>query len=215
MKASTSKSCHISRLIWRHSLALVRIHQLFSSTLAFRSSTRWSADCPRGPESSSASCQPDYRPIANSATRSNFSASTYSKAGLSAISWTTSGAGKNDLDPDGWGTVRSSKSLARDSAFRLLYMFLLDGLVSVVQDKAMAYNAAFFVVSHPRIFRNRARKMIRWAFDERFGITYKQQKNMDKWPLKNSTGGGSSEDDQTTASEGYGYGYDYDSDHYM
>ncbi|KAI0436851.1 geranylgeranyl pyrophosphate synthetase [Xylaria telfairii] len=122
-------------------------------------------------------------------------------------------SGKDDFDPDGWGMVHSSKSLARDSAFRLLYMFLLDGLVSVVQDKAMAYNAAFFVVSHPRIFRYRARKMVRWAFDERFGITDKQRTDMDKWPLKNSSGGGSSEDDQTTVSEGYGY--DDDSDYYL
>ncbi|KAI1752039.1 hypothetical protein F4782DRAFT_540583 [Xylaria castorea] len=120
-------------------------------------------------------------------------------------------SGKGHFDYDEWETISGVKSLARDSAFRLLYMFLTDGLVSEVQDKAMAYNAAFFVISHPQIFRYRTKLMVRWAFDERFGITDKQRTNLDKWPLKNLSGRGTSEDDHTTESEGYGF-YGDDSD---
>ena len=113
--------------------------------------------------------------------------------------------GKDDYDRR---AIRGDKETARDSAFRLLYMFLLDGLVSGSRDKAMAYNAAFFVVSHPRMFGVRARKMVRMAFDERFGLTKKQRENMDKWPLESSTGRDSSEDGQTTVSEGNYYDSD-------
>ncbi|KAI0468753.1 geranylgeranyl pyrophosphate synthetase [Xylaria cf. heliscus] len=120
-------------------------------------------------------------------------------------------SGKADYDPEERRTISGNKSLARDSAFRLLYMFLSEGLVSADRDKAMAYNAAFFVVSHKQIFRYRARKMVRCAFEDRFGVTYKQQANMDKWPLKDSSGGGSSdEEEETTVSEDYGYSDDAD-----
>ncbi|KAI0516863.1 geranylgeranyl pyrophosphate synthetase [Xylaria bambusicola] len=124
--------------------------------------------------------------------------------------------GKDDYDPDERRTIRGVKGTARDSAFRLLYMFLSDGMASEPRDKTMAYNAAFFVVSHLRMFGVRTRKMVRMAFDERFGLTVKQRANMDKWPLKNSMGGESSDDDQTTESGGSFYdsddGYFYDSD---
>ncbi|KAI0460044.1 hypothetical protein F5B21DRAFT_127983 [Xylaria acuta] len=110
--------------------------------------------------------------------------------------------GTDNWDPDG----RVDKTVARDAAFRLLYMFLSDGIVSETRDKVMAYNAALFVVTHPRTFRYRARKMVRWAFEERFGLTDKQRTNMDKWPLKNPSG--SSEEDETT--EAYSPYYDSD-----
>lgn len=118
---------------------------------------------------------------------------------------------KDDLDYDGDG-ITGDKSPARDSAFRLLYMFLSDGLVSTVQDKGMAYNATFFVVSHPRIFRCRTRKMVLEAFSDRFGISYKQQKNLDKWPIRNTSGSGSSSDDRTTEDDKGARGYYYYSD---
>ncbi|KAK5634181.1 hypothetical protein RRF57_009895 [Xylaria bambusicola] len=106
--------------------------------------------------------------------------------------------GKDDYDPEERRTIHGTKGTARDSAFRLLYMFLSDVTILVPRDKSMTYNAAFFVVSHRRMFGDRVRKMVRMAF----GLTAKQRANMDKWPLKNSMGGESSEDDdQTTESD--------------
>jgi hypothetical protein len=101
--------------------------------------------------------------------------------------------------------ITGNKSPARDSASRLLYVFLSDGLVSDVQDKGMAYNATF-VTSHPRIFRCRTRKMVLEAFSDRFGTSYKQQINLEKWPIKNTWGSGSSEDDRSIEDDDYSEG---------
>ncbi|GAW18434.1 hypothetical protein ANO14919_079090 [Xylariales sp. No.14919] len=123
-------------------------------------------------------------------------------------------SGKDDWDPDGWGKVGGLKSVARDSAFRLLYMFLSNSVSSELRDKNMAYNAALFVISHRGIFRYRARSMVLAAFTDRFGVSEKQRKNLDKWPLKESSFEGS-EESATSVSEDTGpedYFNYYDSD---
>ncbi|KAF3057089.1 hypothetical protein GL218_06015 [Daldinia childiae] len=90
---------------------------------------------------------------------------------------------KSDYDRfDGTGTM-GQKSIARDASFRLLYIFLLGEFESEAQDRAMAYNAALFVVSHPGTFKQRTRKMVREAFEERFLVTEKQKNGLDKWPV--------------------------------
>ncbi|KAI0875081.1 hypothetical protein GGS24DRAFT_489541 [Hypoxylon argillaceum] len=119
-------------------------------------------------------------------------------------------SGKSDWDPDERRVYNNSKSLARDSAFRLLYTFLSNELVSDPKDKPMAYNAAFFVVSHPRMFRWKPRKMVLEAFEQRFGVSSKQRANLAKWPIKDSLLGGESEDDQTTEFEEGDFYYDSD-----
>ena len=65
--------------------------------------------------------------------------------------------GKADWGPDGGRKIEGLKSVARDSAFRLLYTFLQGD----VKDSNMAYNSTLFVVSHRRIFRCKTRKMVR------------------------------------------------------
>ncbi|KAH7232502.1 hypothetical protein B0J15DRAFT_572491 [Fusarium solani] len=105
--------------------------------------------------------------------------------------------GKSDWDPDERREIEGLKSIARDSAFRLLYMFLQ----SDVGNSNMAYNATLFVVSHSRIFKYRTRKMVREAFTERFPISGKQRTGLDKWPVKDSSLAGSQEDDVTTEAE--------------
>ncbi|KAI8710964.1 hypothetical protein NCS52_01509800 [Fusarium sp. LHS14.1] len=105
--------------------------------------------------------------------------------------------GKDEWDPDERREIKGSKSIARDSAFRLLYMFLR----SNVADSNMAYNAALFVVSHRRIFRYRARKMVREALEENFRLSEKQRAGLNKWPAKESHLAGSEEDDVTTEVE--------------
>ncbi|KAH6873603.1 hypothetical protein B0T10DRAFT_416376 [Thelonectria olida] len=105
--------------------------------------------------------------------------------------------GKGDWDPEERREIEGQKSLARDSAFRLLYMFLK----SDTRDSNAAYNAALFVVSHGRIFKYKTRKMVREAFEERFRLSEKQRKGLDKWPVKKSFSAGSQEDDATTEVE--------------
>lgn len=68
-------------------------------------------------------------------------------------------SGKND-----WNE-QDVKSPARDSAFRLLYLFLLGDFESDVRDSNMAYHATLFVISHPEIFEYRTRKMVREAYE--------------------------------------------------
>ncbi|OIW25502.1 hypothetical protein CONLIGDRAFT_684064 [Coniochaeta ligniaria NRRL 30616] len=113
--------------------------------------------------------------------------------------------GKSDEDPVESREIEGSKGLARDSAFRLLYLFLVrEGM-----DQNSAYNAAFFVVSHRRIFKYRTRMMIRAAFEAQFRVLDKQRKNLDKWSL------GSQEDvgkDATTEEEGIDLYFDSDYD---
>ncbi|KAH8743814.1 hypothetical protein F5883DRAFT_440538 [Diaporthe sp. PMI_573] len=114
--------------------------------------------------------------------------------------------GKSDWDPDERREIEGLKSLARDSAFRLLYLFLIDD--GEARDQNSAYNAAFFVVSHRRIFKYRTRKMVREAFEDRFNVSYKQRQNLDKWPIGEQEEGS----DVTTEDEGFcGFDSDFDS----
>ncbi|KAL1857545.1 hypothetical protein Daus18300_010303 [Diaporthe australafricana] len=114
--------------------------------------------------------------------------------------------GKSDWDPEERREIEGLNSLARDSAFRLLYLLLVDD--EEAGDQNSAYNAVLFVVSHRRIFKYRTREMVREAFEERFDVSYKQRQNLDKWPI----GQQGEETDVTTEDEGLGIGYDFDSD---
>ncbi|KAI1806977.1 hypothetical protein F4811DRAFT_550207 [Daldinia bambusicola] len=117
---------------------------------------------------------------------------------------------KSDYDYcDGTG-FRGDKSLARDAAFRLLYIFLLGEFKSEARDRAMAYNTALFVVSHPGTFGPKTRKMVREAFEERFLVTEKQKNSLDKWPVSDLSG-----DDSTTTEEDSYYSDDSDYVHWI
>ncbi|KAK5988023.1 hypothetical protein PT974_12159 [Cladobotryum mycophilum] len=114
--------------------------------------------------------------------------------------------GKMDWDPEERRDV-TFRSLARDSAFRLLYLFLLGDFNSEVKDTNAAYNAALFVVSHRAIFKLKARKMVREAFEERFDISDKQLKELNKWTIDSSFS--EEEEDVTTAAEDTDFGSDW------
>lgn len=86
-------------------------------------------------------------------------------------------SGKNDRDE------RNGKSPARDSAFRLLYLFLLGDFESDLRDSNLAYQATLFVVSHREIFEYRIRQMVREAYEERFDASVNQLHQLDKWPI--------------------------------
>lgn len=116
--------------------------------------------------------------------------------------------GKADYDPEERRTIPGTKSLARDSAFRLLYVFLLGEFASDARDSNMAYNATLFVVSHRAIFKYKTRNMVREAFEERFQASEKQQAGLDKWPLNRGSVDESQEDDATTDAEEYDDDFD-------
>lgn len=99
------------------------------------------------------------------------------------------------------------KLRSRDSAFRLLYLFMRGEVDSTAVDKNMAYNATLFVASHQRTFGCRTRKMVLAAHRERFEVTPKQRKELDKWPVKASEEAEWDRDEETTESDYY-----YDSD---
>ncbi|KAF5584869.1 geranylgeranyl pyrophosphate synthetase [Fusarium subglutinans] len=84
--------------------------------------------------------------------------------------------GKDDWDPEEGTEIRGQKDIARDSAFRLLYMLMQSHVV----DTNMAYNAVLFVVSHHRIFQPRTRKIVREALEENYLVLAKQQAGLNK-----------------------------------
>ncbi|KAI0129236.1 hypothetical protein F4776DRAFT_628059 [Hypoxylon sp. NC0597] len=108
---------------------------------------------------------------------------------------------KNDYDKEERREIEGNRSLARDSAFRLLYLFLLGEFESSVRDSSAAYQATLFVVSHRRIFRYRTRKMVREAFEERFVVSEKQRNSLDKWPINEPSSESWWEEDVTTEVE--------------
>ncbi|KAF5552376.1 geranylgeranyl pyrophosphate synthetase [Fusarium napiforme] len=111
--------------------------------------------------------------------------------------------GKDDWDPEEGMEIRGLKNIARDSAFRLLYVLIQTNVV----DTNMAYNAVLFVVSHYGIFSPRTRKMVREALEENCPVSAKQRAGLDKWPVEESFA--SSEEDATTESEDILFDSDY------
>ncbi|KAL5944618.1 hypothetical protein ACKVV1_003427 [Pyricularia oryzae] len=129
----------------------------------------------------------------------------------------------DDYDPEERLVNRSSKAVARNAVFRFVYLLLKNGSslqfssaslpALSTQDRAIAYNAVNYVVSHRRVFGYRARKMVREAFEAACSLTYKQCLALDKWPLTEPNYSGWEDDEETTDDEyGYDSGFDWDSD---
>ncbi|TEY42315.1 hypothetical protein BOTCAL_0395g00090 [Botryotinia calthae] len=89
--------------------------------------------------------------------------------------------GKSDYDPEERRTILGNKNLARDTAFQLLFLILDPQYRSDMRVKVKLYNAVMFVVSHPRIFKYCTKRVIRVAYEEEFGLTFKQKPKLDQW----------------------------------
>ncbi|KAH7016037.1 uncharacterized protein B0I36DRAFT_395699, partial [Microdochium trichocladiopsis] len=76
--------------------------------------------------------------------------------------------GDDDYDPLERRAIKGSKAGARNAAFTMLYLFLVDESLSPARDGTVAYNAVLYIVSHGRKFKYRTRKMVREAFEARF-----------------------------------------------
>ncbi|KAF6828515.1 geranylgeranyl pyrophosphate synthetase [Colletotrichum plurivorum] len=98
------------------------------------------------------------------------------------------------------GEMGGPKTIARDSAFRLVYLFLMGEFESDVRESKTAFQATLFVISHPSIFMCKTRKMVRKAFENRFDVRAKQAKELKNWPLCERQAN-FQEDDATTEEE--------------
>ena len=86
-----------------------------------------------------------------------------------------------DYDPEERRQIRGNKSLARDTAFQLLYLILYGQLEDEKKDSMKLFNAVVFVVSHPGTFKYRTKRVIRAAYEDRFSPTIKQVVGLNKW----------------------------------
>jgi hypothetical protein len=89
--------------------------------------------------------------------------------------------GKADYDPEERRPIPGNKSLARDTAFQLLYLILYAQFGDGTKDSMKLFNAVMFVVSHPGTFKYRTKRVIRVAYEERFRVTIKQRARLDQW----------------------------------
>jgi hypothetical protein len=89
--------------------------------------------------------------------------------------------GRADYDYEERRRIPGTKSLARDTSFRLLYLILYPQYTDETKDRMKLFNAVMFVVSHPGTFKSRTRRMIRVAYEQQFGLTLKQRPKLDQW----------------------------------
>jgi hypothetical protein len=86
-----------------------------------------------------------------------------------------------ELDYKRYRAIKGDKSRARDAAFRLLSLIIRGEFGDEVKDAAKVYNSVLFVLSHSGTFKRGTRTAVRSAHEERFSITDKQQKQLDRW----------------------------------
>lgn len=111
-------------------------------------------------------------------------------------------AGKTNVDLD----YEGDKKMARDSAFKLLFLILDDELIEY-KDRNKLFNTVLYVVSHPGTFKYKSRKAVRAAYENRVLPSMKQRANLDKW-----TNDTDAEDDDCTTESDDSCIYDSDDD---
>ena len=94
-----------------------------------------------------------------------------------------SGKGYYETDYKRSCFVKGNKAIARDNCFRLLYLILRAEFKDDVKASQQIYQAVIFVVSYRAIFKYRARKAVRAAYEDRFLISKKQAANLNRWPI--------------------------------
>lgn len=114
--------------------------------------------------------------------------------------------GKADYDPDEGRSIPGNKSLARDTAFQLLYLILRAQFADETKDSMKLFNAVMFVVSHPGTFKYRTKRVVRVAYEERFRLTTKQRARLDQWEKREAT---NDTTDATTEEESDYFDSDY------
>ena len=93
-------------------------------------------------------------------------------------------SGACDYDREERREIKGDKSKARDTAFKLLYLILLEDFMDEIKDSAKVFNAVLYLVSHSATFKYRTRSVVRAAYEERFVVSAKQTAALDKWEKK-------------------------------
>lgn len=106
-----------------------------------------------------------------------------------------------ELEYKRYRPVKGNKRLARDTAFKLLYLILLGQFKDETKDSAKVFNAVLFVVSHSGTFKYRTRSMIRAAYEERFILSTKQRDRLDQWEKGEAAKQAADEDGDASTNE--------------
>jgi hypothetical protein len=88
--------------------------------------------------------------------------------------------GKTDYDPEKRRPIPGNKSLARDTAFQLLYLILHTQFGDESKNSMKLFNIVMFVISHLGTFKYRTKRVTRVAYEERFRLTIKQKTRLDQ-----------------------------------
>ena len=121
-----------------------------------------------------------------------------------------SGKGHYEVDYKRPFFVKGNKTIARDSCFRLLYLILRAEFEDDTKTSQQIYQAVIFVVSHRAIFKYRARKAIRAAYEDRFSVSKKQVANLNRWPILQPGPGTEWSDHDITTEDSSAYELDSD-----
>jgi hypothetical protein len=84
-------------------------------------------------------------------------------------------------------SVHPLTAASRDLAFELLHMFLCGNFSSDLEDSNTTLQATLYIVSNRRLFNYPIRKMIRDAYDDRFVASTNQLKQLNRWPVVQSS----------------------------
>ena len=95
-------------------------------------------------------------------------------------------SGQDDYDRDERREIKGNKSKARDAAFKLLYLMLRGDFENETRDSAKVFNAVLYLVSHSATFKQRTRRVVRAAYEERFVVSTKQAARLDQWEKKDA-----------------------------
>ncbi|EGC45398.1 conserved hypothetical protein [Histoplasma capsulatum var. duboisii H88] len=106
-----------------------------------------------------------------------------------------------ELEYECYRAGRGNKSRARDAAFRLLFLILRGEFSDGERYSTKVYNAVLFVVSHFGTFRQSTRTAVRAVFEERFVVSTKQKRQLDRWAEGDTIH--PSDDENTTEDEIY------------
>lgn len=107
--------------------------------------------------------------------------------------------------------IKGDKSKARDAAFVLLYVILMEELEDTARLSNQFFGLVQFVLTHRRTFKLKTRRVIRAAYEERFAISAKQRARLDE--LRN--GDRTFEEGEDVTTEDNDDDDDYDSDYWI
>ncbi|KAB5585696.1 hypothetical protein GE09DRAFT_1210292 [Coniochaeta sp. 2T2.1] len=102
------------------------------------------------------------------------------------------GYGKPVLDEEGRVMRPANKRVALACAFLLVYMFVVDEFESEHEDELrrmcdakraadLAFESTMWVLTHEKVFDWKVRRVVRDAFEERFVVTRKQMREMNRY----------------------------------